>query len=129
VARAFAAAELGAGEPGAGAEEIEERHAGIHVPVPELEALAVDGEHHRLSRRGRRRGGRRSHRAAEKRGACRDPIPIWVSLRSFAFIYSTRLPLALAHSRQAGSRSPPNSESVDSDPGPMPRARVVSARG
>jgi hypothetical protein len=118
LARAFAAAELGAGEPGAGAEEIEERHAGIHVPVPELEALAVDGEHHRLSRRcrGRRRGGRRSHRAKERRGACLNPIPIW----DFHSHWLTR-------DRQGrGRRQIPKALTAT---GPTPHARVVSARG
>jgi hypothetical protein len=118
LARAFAAAELGAGEPGAGAEEIEERHAGIHVPVPELEALAVDGKHHRLSRRcrGRRRGGRRSHRAKERRGACLNPIPIW----DFHSHWLTR-------DRQGrGRRQIPKALTAT---GPTPHARVVSARG
>lgn len=40
-ASAFAAAELGPGEAGAGAEELEERGAGVHVPLAELNPLPV----------------------------------------------------------------------------------------
>jgi len=45
--RAFAAAELGPGEAGAGAEELEEGGAGVHVPLAELHPLAVHREDHR----------------------------------------------------------------------------------
>ena len=68
--RAFAAAELGAGEAGAGAEEVEEGGARIVVAVAELEALAVDREDHRR------------HRAEAEAGmgsrcGYRNPIPIY----------------------------------------------------
>jgi hypothetical protein len=62
VARAFAAAELGSGEAGAGAEEVEEGGARV-VAVAELEALAVDREHHR-------------HRAEGMRCEYRNPVPM-----------------------------------------------------
>ena len=71
----FAAAELGAGEAGAGADEVEEGGARV-VATAELEAPAVDGKDRRGRRRLRRRG---SHRAEAKRGerfACRNPIPM-----------------------------------------------------
>lgn len=64
-APAFAAAELGAGEAGSGAEEVEEGGARV-VAVAELEALAVDREHHRHGAGG----------GARMRCEYQNPVPI-----------------------------------------------------
>lgn len=67
----FAAAELGAGEAGAGAEEVEEGGARVDaVAVAELEALAVDREDHRCRRSRLRRGSHLRKRGVRVRRAC-----------------------------------------------------------
>jgi hypothetical protein len=112
--RAFAAAELGAGEAGAGAEELEEGGAGVHVPLTELHALAVDRED-------RRRGGGRSEGSSSHRGrwtgemraagACRNRIPIWAAHPAACLSTTTPTPpsansRSLAASRRRGRCRP-----------------------